>query len=130
MRVLLAALMLIAPAASAQVLSLAGADLGRMARPQDAVLAVAVEDIGIAEGFLVARFQTNQPLMKSRDGPWIAWDGDPATLAPMDVTGGSGVLRFAIGAWPTPDVLAPCTFTLGYWTADGMKFGHVTVEGL
>lgn len=120
-------------AASDGPLSATGADLGRLARPastEDFTLAVRAEDVGVYEGFIVARFQTGQPAMKMPDGTWADWDGDPATLARVVTIANDGALVFSVGGWPTPDVSASCTFTVGYWADGVLKYGYVTVDGL
>lgn len=116
-----------------EALTLNGVDLGRLERaalPAQIELLAPAEGDGVVQGFMVARFQNNQPLMKSADGSWQPWDGDAAALQFVNIAGLDGVLRFPVGDWPTEDALAPCTFTIGYQSADGLKFGYYTVDGL
>lgn len=119
--------------ARSESLTTAGVDLGRIHRaalPAQVELLASADQEGAARGFMIARFQNNQPLMKSADGSWQPWNGDAATLEFVNVSALDGVLRFPVGAWPTEDVLAPCTFTFGYQSAEGLKFGYFTVDGL
>jgi len=129
---ILLGLMLVAGplAAHDAVLSEAGTDLGRVLRsdlPAGLEIPVAIDGYA-SEGFIVARFQNNQPLMKTADGVWTPWDGDIGTLERVTVAMNNGAARFTVGTWPTPDVLAPCTFTFGYWSEGVLKFGYVTVD--
>jgi hypothetical protein len=123
---------LIAPAEARVALSVAGVDLGRVQRStwSGEINVVVGNDAWPQQGFIVARFQNNQPLMKSADGSWTPWDGDFATLEFVNIAPNDGALRFGVGEWPTADVLAPCTFTVGYRAEDGLKFGYLTVDGL
>ncbi len=121
-----------ASAASAESLSVAGVDLGRINRsnlPTRVELMASADEGYTAQGFIVARFQNNQPLMQSADGTWRAWNGDESALEFVNIYGPDGVLRFPIGTWPTEDVLGPATFTIGYKSAEGLKFGYFTVDG-
>jgi hypothetical protein len=113
-------------------LSVTGIDLGRINRsslPQQVDLMASGDGSYTEQGFIVARFQNNQPLMKVADGTWQAWDGDASTLAFINIYAPDGVLRFPVGAWPTQDVLGPSTFTIGYKSPEGLKFGYFTVDG-
>jgi len=121
------------PAAAETVLSTTGTNLGRIARadiPNGLAIIPLTDEIGPVPGFIVARFQNNQPVMRTRQNGWQPWDGDPATLELIDINVSNGALYFGVDEWPTADVLAPCTFTVGHWSNGQMLFGYFTVDGM
>ncbi len=65
---------------------------------------------------------TNIIMMRDRDGYWVEWDGDRASLIPSAARNDGGVLTYKIFQKPPAGVNA-MTVTVAYQTPDGLKFG-------
>jgi len=65
---------------------------------------------------------SNVILMRDRDGFWVEWDGDRASLAPSAAVNDDGVLTYKVFQTP-PSGVNSMTVTVAYRTPDGLKFG-------
>ena len=112
-------------ASAAERLNTSGVILPAQAIGPDGVLEATVDATGdevLSVHTMIRPASTNIVMMRDRDGFWVNWDGDMASLIPSAARNDGGVLTYKIFQKPPQGVNA-MTVTIAYQTPDGLKFG-------
>ncbi len=112
-------------ASAAERLDASGVILPAQAIGADGVLEATVDATGdevLAVHTMIRPASSNVVMMRDRDGFWVTWDGDKASLIPSAARNDNGMLTFKIFQKPPQGVNAMIV-TIAYRTPDGLKFG-------
>ena len=112
-------------ATAAERLNTSGVILPAQAIGPDGVLEATVDATGdevLSVHTMIRPASTNIVMMRDRDGFWVNWDGDMASLIPSAARNDGGVLTYKIFQQPPQGVNA-MTVTIAYQTPEGLKFG-------
>lgn len=110
---------------AAERLETGGVPLPAQAIGPDGVLETTVDATGdevLSVHTMIRPASTNIVMMRDRDGFWVNWDGDRASLIPSAARNDNGVLTYKIFQQPPAGVNA-MTVTIAYRTPEGLKFG-------
>jgi hypothetical protein len=78
--------------------------------------------------FATAIGQTNERLIRTRQGYWLPWSGREDDLVDAGFAAKSGTLEYKLAKEDFAGVVLPITVTIGYRTAAGIKFGSFEIQ--
>ena len=70
---------------------------------------------------------TNELMMRTADGFYVPWDGDPANLANAGFPVEDGIVRFKLFNQNITGASLPLTVVIAYRSGADLKFGQISV---